>query len=269
MRIAKNPAEAARAFSELQTPPTLLLALKEYLVNRNPYVFNLSLAGRRPAITVQEFVAGQPANILFSAWQGRVLASISVEVIDSANRLGSATAIRVVRSQEMLDAACSLADKLALSGLYGLDFILDQETQRPVLIEMNPRSTQTGHLSLGPDCDVTGTLISAVRPGFTPPATDSIANDVIALFPQLWSQNPQSPLMRSAHHDVPWGEPELVRELVKPSWARRGPLVRGHAAVQRKLDVWKASTRNRLAYTDLSAETGLGAPPIRNAPGSR
>jgi hypothetical protein len=40
-------------------------------------------------------------------------------------------------------------------------------------------------------------------------------NDVIALFPQEWLRDPQSPFLRTAYHDVPWHESEFLRACVR------------------------------------------------------
>jgi hypothetical protein len=39
-------------------------------------------------------------------------------------------------------------------------------------------------------------------------------NDTIALFPQEWIRDPASSFLRSAYHDIPWEEPELIRDCV-------------------------------------------------------
>ena len=51
--------------------------------------------------------------------------------------------------------------------------------------------------------------------------TTSIAQDVIAFFPQAWLLEPGSELLHSAYHDIPWSEAALVRELMKLPWPER------------------------------------------------
>jgi hypothetical protein len=46
--------------------------------------------------------------------------------------------------------------------------------------------------------------------------------DVIAFFPQAWLLEPNSELLHTAYHDIPWGEQALVRELMKLPWPERG-----------------------------------------------
>ena len=54
------------------------------------------------------------------------------------------------RDAEMSNAAERIARKLKLSGTHGFDFMLEDATGSAYLIEINPRSTQVGHLTLGP-----------------------------------------------------------------------------------------------------------------------
>ena len=105
--------------------------------------------------------------------------------------------------------------RLKLSGFYGFDFMIEKETGSPYLIEMNPRATQTSHLPLGAGRDLPAALWTMVS-GKPAEETESIIrNDVIALFPHEWQRNPASFFLSTAYHDVPWEEPELVREAIE------------------------------------------------------
>jgi hypothetical protein len=45
----------------------------------------------------------------------------------------------------------------------------------------------------------------------TPKITEK---DTIALFPQEWIRDAESPFLRLAYHDIPFEEPELIRDCV-------------------------------------------------------
>jgi biotin carboxylase len=99
--------------------------------------------------------------------------------------------------------------------LYGFDFMLEAGTRNAYLIEINPRSTQVGHLGLGAGRDIPAALFSAVA-GQTIQISPAVTEkDTIALFPQEWIRDSASPYLRSAYHDVPWEEPELVRACIR------------------------------------------------------
>jgi hypothetical protein len=142
--------------------------------------------------------------------------------------------------------------RLNLSGLHGFDFMLEEQTGNAYLIEMNPRATQVGHLALGPGRDIPAALYAVLSGQAVQPAPKVTENDTIALFPQEWIRDPQSTFLRSAYHDIPWEEPELVRDCVsnrrkqsawysRASWTKRPAPVRISKPMQAsaKLD-WEA-----------------------------
>ncbi|MGA7475394.1 MAG: hypothetical protein WBW60_21860, partial [Candidatus Sulfotelmatobacter sp.] len=104
--------------------------------------------------------------------------------------------------------------RLGLSGLYGFDFMLEVDTGNAYIIEINPRATQVGHLSLGPGHDLPEALYAALSGKAVQPAEKVTEKDTIALFPQEWIRDPESAFLQSGYHDVPWEEPEFVRDCV-------------------------------------------------------
>jgi hypothetical protein len=118
----------------------------------------------------------------------------------------------------MMSAAERMAQRLGLSGFFGLDFMIEDGTDAAYLIEINPRSTPLCHLRLGTGRDLIGALVSQLSGQpleEQPPITD---NDLIAYFPQAWASN--SELLQSSFQDIPWDEPELMEELLHP-WPNR------------------------------------------------
>jgi len=54
-----------------------------------------------------------------------------------------------------------------------------------------------------------------------PEPRDCISGDTVAFFPQAFNWNPKSVYLWRGHHDVPWEEPVLFRELLRDSWPDR------------------------------------------------
>jgi hypothetical protein len=54
-------------------------------------------------------------------------------------------------------------------------------------------------------------LYAAVSDAAIQAAPNLTEKPTIVLFPGEWTRNPESTFLRSAYHDVPWEEPELVR----------------------------------------------------------
>jgi carbamoylphosphate synthase large subunit len=226
VRIVRTWEEAQRTYQQLSRPVATSNMLKQLLVNHDPFPVLPWLMREQAAVTVQDYVAGRPANMMLACWEGEVLAGISVEVLSAQSNTGASTVVRVIDNEEMAEAGRRIVQRLRLSGFCGFDFILEEQSGLTHLIEMNARSTQLGHLQLGAGRDLPEAMrarLLDVPPRHWPPIT---TNDTIAFFPQAWLFGPISPYLQSAYHDVPWVEPELVRELVRQPWTRRSALAR-------------------------------------------
>lgn len=236
VRIVRTLAEAERAFRQLQAPPLLARAAKRALVDRDSTLVWPSLGRIRHVVNAQSLVTGHEATSTIFCWQGNVLASLHFEVVKKAASAGHATVVRLIESDEMTATVQGMVRRLGLSGFYGFDFMLEAGTGNAYLIEINPRATQVGHLSLGPGRDLPAALYSALTGAAAQPAAKVTERDTIALFPQEWIRDPGSAFLRSGYHDVPWDEPQLVRDCVaargkQSGWYSRRNQERHSAAI--------------------------------------
>jgi hypothetical protein len=215
VKIVDTLDEAHRAFGDLNIPPPVTRVAKRSIIDRDINLLVPCLFRRRPLINIQSFIRGHDATSAVACWQGKVLAAIRFEVLHTWKPKGPASVLRVIENRQMCIAAAKIVEKLKLSGLYGFDFMLEQETGEAYLIEMNPRATQTCHLPLGTGRDLPAALWSILS-GERLSETKSItALKEIALFPQEWQRNPASRFLSTAYHDVPWGEPQLMRACIR------------------------------------------------------
>lgn len=215
VRIVRTFQEAEHAFKVLQAPPLVARAAKRALIDHDKTLIWPTLLRQRAIVNAQAFVPGGEATSTIACWKGAVLAELHFEVLNKRDAAGPATVVRLIDKPEMSIAAAKVARRLNLSGLHGLDFMIEASTGNAYLIEMNPRATQVGHLKLGIGRDLPGALYAAVSGEpvqLSPKVTD---NETIALFPQEWIRDPASTFLRSGYHDVPWGELELVRACVR------------------------------------------------------
>lgn len=215
VKVARTPEEAQRAFRKLHAPPLLARAAKRALFDGDTNLLAPSLLRRRPLVSAQAFVDGREANSTVACWNGTVLASLDFEVVNKKSSTGHATVLRLIDHPEVIHTVQTIVRHLNLSGIHGFDFMLEANTDHAYLIEINPRSTQVGHLRLGPGRDLPAALVAALTGEAASSAPAFVENRTIALFPQEWARDPGSPFLQSAYHDVPWGEPELIRACVK------------------------------------------------------
>ena len=211
VRVVHSFEEAEDAFHTLQAPPLLLRAMKRAVVDGDKTLLWPSVSRQRSVVNAQEFVAGREATSAVACWNGAVLASLHFEVICKRDAAGPSSVVRLIDNPEMSSAAETMVRRLNLSGLHGLDFMLEAHSGDAYLIEINPRATQVGHLALGAGRDLPAALYAALSGGQLQAAPKITEMDTIALFPQEWTRDPASPFLQSCYHDVPWDEPGLLR----------------------------------------------------------
>jgi len=215
VRVVHSLEDAERVFQMLQAPPLLARAGKRALVDKDMTLVLPSLLRRRSVVNVQSFVSGHEATSAVFCWKGVVLAALQFEVVKKRDAAGPATVLRLIDNPEMSAAGESMVRQLKLSGVHGFDFMLEAGTGHAYLIEINPRATQVGHLTLGAGRDIPAALYAAVSGQPIQPGAQLTEKDIITLFPQEWIRDPGSAFLRSGYHDVPWEEPELVRACLR------------------------------------------------------
>jgi hypothetical protein len=256
VKIVHSLEQAEQAFVELRNTYNLYRVAMKLCLDRDWFWLRPWASGARPAVTVQSYIDGRPANCGFVCWQGKVLACIAVEAVSTLGETGPASVVRVLDNRKMEAVAEKVARRLGLSGFVGLDFMIDERNAEAFLIEINPRCTPVSHLQLGPGQDLVEALraqLSATPLRKFPTQTNRA---MIAYFPQAW--HCQSSLLMESYQDIPGDEPELVKELLEP-WASRSLLSR----VSKGLSQLKAIFRPQAAKSLSSEENGIGRLAIR------
>jgi len=215
VRIVRNLREAEETFRALSAPPLLARALKRLVVKHDNSLLRRAVLRRCSTVSVQSFITGREATSALACWEGKVLAGLHFEVLQKTHAFGPATVMHRIAHPEMIEAAQKIVRRLHLSGLHGLDYMIEDGTEKAYLIEINPRATQVGHLAYGEGHDLPTALHAVVAGQPIIAENSSTANDTVALFPQEWLRDPRSPWLRSAHHDVPWEAPALLRACLR------------------------------------------------------
>jgi len=224
VQIIRSLTDAEVQLTRMLLPAPLSLACKRAIINHDPSALWSYRNRKKPVVTLQEFIRGRPATLMMACWQGTVLATVTGEVLWSQGATGAAVVVRLIDQPEMEQAACRLAKELELSGFHGLDFMLEAETGAAYLIELNPRSTQLGHMPMAGRGDLAGILcqkLGASSPTTAEQRPGLREGETIAFFPKTLFWNPKSRYLREGFHDAPWEEPALLQELLKESWPNR------------------------------------------------
>jgi glutathione synthase/RimK-type ligase-like ATP-grasp enzyme len=216
VKIAHTLEEARDYCDDLSRAMGILRSIKHLTVDRDLILerpWSRSLRRVRPVVVVQSFIRGAAANCAVVCWKGDVLAGVGCEAVSTETAVGPATVIRLVENADMMVAAERIARRLGLTGFFGLDFVIEEDTGAAYLIEMNPRSTPPSHLRLGIGRDMVGALSARLM---GKPLRESVSitqNKLIAYFPEALLRN--SEFLESSYHDVPEAEPELTERLCR------------------------------------------------------
>ncbi len=215
VRIVHTREEVLRAFKSLSAPPVLARAFKRSLIDEDSSLVARSVFRRGSRLSAQTFIRGREATSTVACWNGSVLAGLHFEVMCKTSSTGHSTVLRLIENAEISAAVEKIVRRLGLSGVNGFDFMIETDTGKPYLIEINPRTTQVAHLPMGSGRDLPAALFSFVTGNPIQEASKVTENEVIALFPQEWKRDSASAYLRTGYHDVPWGEPELIRACVR------------------------------------------------------
>jgi glutathione synthase/RimK-type ligase-like ATP-grasp enzyme len=211
VRIADGANEAHTAACELSLPAKWSGPIKRVIGRFIASTVPTSLRRYRRRISLQQYIGGRPANRAVVCSDGKVLAGISVEAIETMSEFGPAAVIRIVDHPEMSAAAETLVGQLKLSGFVGFDFVLDS-AGAAWLVEMNARVTPTSHLDVEGSASLPAALLAHMAATTSPMLRNPrIKDKMIALFPQELHRTARSEYLSRCYHDVPWEEPRLVR----------------------------------------------------------
>jgi len=201
--------EALSAFRHMALAPSRLRSLARAAKRQDAHFLMQAFEPQDYAISVQRHVEGTPATCAFAVWNGEVLASLHMDVLQTNGPARPATVLRRIASPEMDEAARRIAKRFGLSGFHGLDFMRDH-AGKLFLIEINPRATQICHLALGEHRDLAAALIGALE-GNPARARPTVTKaEIIALFPQSL---PHGQHIAGAYHDIPADDPKLLHAL--------------------------------------------------------
>jgi len=221
VEIVRSLDEAQRAMASMRRPATAMTALGRWLLIHDSLAWWKWKNQGTPVLTLQEFIPGRPANTMMACRDGKVLATVTVEVLYAQSCTGTALVVRLIENAEIRRAAERIAQRLQLSGFHGLDFVLEEETGNAYLIELNPRCTQLGNLPIVNQGDLVGVLCGAFPGSRTIRNRGAIQEETIAFFPEALYAKPKCPHLNTSYVDVPWDEPRLVVELMRGDWRDR------------------------------------------------
>jgi predicted ATP-grasp superfamily ATP-dependent carboligase len=174
-------------------------------------------AGDDRRALVQTFIRGRTLYYPSMAWQGTLLTGYAGErLVASPAPKGPASVNRYFHSPVLREMAARLARGFGITGFFSPEFVEDERTGEPYLLEINRRLVGGAHRGSAIGVDHCQALLAALHglPSPTRADLDVGETHLTVHFPQEWLRDESSPWLREHPVDVPWDEPELVAAML-------------------------------------------------------
>ena len=209
--IVSDARTAGAAWDRLTIRPSVLAAAKGAVLERSVRPLMDRQNWRASPPHLQAFVAGTLANRAVVCERGRVVAGVSVTVLQTAGARGPSSVVQVVDHPGMAASAAAFVARLGLSGFHGFDFVLGPD-DRALMLEMNPRATPICHLAQAGKHGLAAAMLEAMGT-HAPPTTLPAPGETVALFPNEMTRDSTSPYLQG-WHDVPCNDLPLLRSVL-------------------------------------------------------
>lgn len=168
---------------------------------------------RNATYVVQKFIRGTVYGATVSGVTGRPLAGFAFVKHECSTLNGATSVAKLDNREEILRNSFELFEMYGLNGYAGFDYIVDEDG-KTYFIEVNPRIMPTGHFTEDMfGVDLTAAMLAAVR-GAPVPRPVAPKHDYVALFPNEWGRDAESPHLRTALHDIPWEDPPVFAAMI-------------------------------------------------------
>jgi hypothetical protein len=214
--VVASLSAARKIIRRAGAPPNLATVMGQLVVEGDRAAMGEWLRAMRPGLSAQRPVPGVPASTVAACWAGEVLALISVQaVFGAAGTADPPAKVEIIDNGQMVRTARIMTEKLGLSGFQDFEFMLDLDSGRATLIEINPYCVPPMYLNAGPGHDPVDAFCRrwlGRAPVAQPPAHPG---RLIAYFPESWAANPSDPVLETGAYDLPAQDPELVNHVIR------------------------------------------------------
>jgi predicted ATP-grasp superfamily ATP-dependent carboligase len=174
-------------------------------------------AGSESRLLVQAFIRGGTRFYPSMAWQGNLLTGYAGEkLVANPEPKGPPTVNRYFHSPALRESAAKLARGFGITGFFSPEFIEDERTGTPYLMEINRRLVGGAHRGSAIGVDHCAALHAALLGKPSPTRADLAEGEAhfTVHFPQEWLRDAASAWLREHPVDVPWDEPELIEAML-------------------------------------------------------
>lgn len=175
---------------------------------------------RNATFVVQKFIRGTVYGATVSGVTGRPLAGFAFVKHECSTMNGATSVAKLDNREEILRKSFELFEMYGLNGYAGFDYVVGDDG-KTYFIEVNPRIMPTGHFTQDMfGVDLTAAMLAALR-NQPVPRPVAAKQEYVALFPNEWARDVDSPHLRSALHDIPWADPPVFAAMIDNTLKQR------------------------------------------------
>ncbi len=201
---------AGEGVAQISSPEALSVAANR-LTNTG-----IQLDEKYPAL-LQKPAEGVELTVNFSAWNGELLAFDIFKPLERREKTGPASVLQSLYRPHYKDAIRTLIQSLDYTGFGGIDAFETAPSGLPTAIEINLRPTSSLSVAKQINSPIIKRFSSCLinnRPADIQ-AFHSHYDQTIALFPDEYLRDNNSPYMSKYLVNAPWDDPGLMRYLLK------------------------------------------------------
>ncbi len=167
-------------------------------------------------ILLQQPVIGQELTVSFSAFKGNLLSYDVYRPVAKRHKNGPASVIETLYRPNWESPLRSLVQHLGYSGFGGLDVFEQEGTALPTVIEVNLRPTHSLQTTLQTGSQVLSSFADQLTGRRDLPKTSHPElKQVVALFPDEYVRDPDSPYLNKGPVAIPWNDRQLSGYLMR------------------------------------------------------
>ncbi len=165
--------------------------------------------------SIQQYILGATGISPFAAINGKFLAATALEKIKAHPPVtGPASVIGTINRPDAIEHVKVIIKNLGYNGFGGMEYIIEKDTGKLYVIEMNPRCTPLHHIeSKYIGVDFCQQLIKGIN-NIESPFEWKFKESTITLFPNELRRDPTSSYITDYFHDMPINDPKLTNILM-------------------------------------------------------
>ena len=213
-QIVADPAEAS-AFAAAHGWPVVLKRSRSTAGDGVAICASLDALTGPARLVVQAYIPGRTQYYAGTAWRGAILCGYAVDKVAGEPK-GAASVVRYFHSPALHESGARLAAAFGASGIFAPEYIIDDRSGEPYLLEVNRRVTPGTHRGEFFAMSSGAALLAAVEgkpPGTRARLDDGEERNFVS-FPHEWLRDPGSAYLREYPVDAPWDEPELFEAML-------------------------------------------------------